>query len=122
LSQPLFSPVNTPPAFELTSSVAVDILLLEVAGEIDMATAPRLAEAMALAQDRARRVVVNLSEVTFLDSSALNALVHARRSLADRGLELRVVSPADRVVRRVFEITRLTEPLNVVDSLDEALA
>jgi anti-anti-sigma regulatory factor len=53
--------VNTPPAFELTSSVAIDILVLEVAGEIDMATAPRLAEAMAEAQDGARRVVVNLS-------------------------------------------------------------
>jgi anti-sigma B factor antagonist len=67
-------------------------------------------------------VVVDLTEVTFLDSSALNTLVHCQRKLAEREIGLRVVSPADRVVRRVFEITRLIGPLNVVESLDDARA
>ena len=67
------------------------------------------------------RVVVNLSEVSFLDSSALNVLVHCRRRLDERNVVLRVVGPADRFVRRVFEITHLSESLGVVGSLEEAL-
>ena len=64
----------TTPAFELNSSRAADILIVEVAGEVDMATAPQLAEAVEGASGPCRRVVVDLSEVTFLDSSGLRAI------------------------------------------------
>ncbi len=111
----------TTPAFELNSSRAADILIVEVAGEVDMATAPQLAEAVEGASDPCRRVVVDLSEVTFLDSSGLNALVTSRRSLAARDVDLRVISPTDHVVRRVFEIAQLTEELGVVETFDAAL-
>ena len=73
------------------------------------------------ASDPCRRVVVDLSEVTFLDSSGLNALVTSRRSLAARDVDLRVISPTDHVVRRVFEIAQLTEELGVVETFDAAL-
>ena len=110
------------PTFEIRSAHAADILIVEAVGEIDLATAPRLGEAIDATTDTTKRVIVNLSEVTFLDSSALNALVHARRGLAERAIAFRVVAPSDRVVRRVFEITHLVDELNVVGSLDEALA
>jgi anti-sigma B factor antagonist len=112
----------TAPAFELKSSSAADVLIIEAAGEIDMATASRLTEAVEAATDPCRRVVVDLSAVTFLDSSGLNALVVCRRSLNARDVELRVVSPSDNVVRQVFEIAQLGEELGVVDTFDEALA
>lgn len=96
-------------------------MVIAVAGEIDMATAPELAEAMGAATDSARRVVVDLTHVTFLDSSALNALVHGQRLLAKRQIEFRVVSPADRIVRRAIEITQLEAQLGVVESLPDAL-
>jgi len=110
------------PAFEVRSSHAADVLIVEAVGEIDMATAPRLAEAMDATTDTTRRVVVNLSEVTFLDSSALNTLVHGRRVLAERDVVFRVVAPSERVVQRVFEIAHLAGELNLVGSLDQALA
>jgi len=109
------------PAFELKSSHAADILVVEVAGEVDMATSPQVTEAVEAAPDGCRRVVVDLSEVTFLDSSGLNSLVGSRRSLGARGIELRVVSPSDHVVRRVFEIAQLTDELGVVETFDAAL-
>ncbi len=97
-------------------------MVVAVTGEVDMATAPELAEAIAAVNDSVRRVVVDLAEVTFLDSSGLNALVHAQRGLAKQQIGFRVVSPADRVVRRVLEITQLEAPLGVVDSLPDGLA
>jgi anti-sigma B factor antagonist len=113
--------VTTPPPFELHTSRAADVLVLRVSGELDLATAPQLAEAIDAATDTVDRVVVDLSSASFLDSSALNVLVHARRSLGERDIPLRVVSPTDRSVRRVLEITHLTGELGVVETLDDAL-
>jgi anti-sigma B factor antagonist len=112
----------TPPPFELRSSHRAEVLVVEASGEIDMETAPRLADAIDATAKATRLVVVDLTNVTFLDSSALNVLVHCQRSLADRGVGFRVVSPGDRVVHRVFEITHLTESLGVVESIDDALS
>ncbi|MGE5272520.1 MAG: STAS domain-containing protein [Verrucomicrobiota bacterium] len=108
--------------FELRSSRVGDALVVAIVGEIDMATAPEVSRAIDSQQGGAGRVVVDLSEVTFLDSSALNAFVKSQQELALHDVAFRIVSPAEQAVRNVFEITRLTEPLSVVGSLDEALA
>ena len=107
--------------FELRSSKVGDAVVLSIVGEIDMATAPEVAQAIDDGHDGVHRVVVDLTEVTFLDSSALNALVHSQRELAENDIAFRIVSPADHAVRNVFDITHLTGPLSVVDSLDDAL-
>jgi anti-anti-sigma factor len=80
--------------------------VLEVAGEIDMATAPQLANALAglLHQDD-RVIVVDLSAVSFLGSSGLAALVYAHGAL-DPGTALRIVA-SRREVRRAFAVTGL---------------
>jgi len=107
--------------FTLQSSVVGDDLVVAVAGEIDMTTAPELAKAVEVISNHTRNVVVDLCGVTFLDSSGLNALIRGQRALAKRQIALRIVAPAEGIVRRVFEITQLTEALSVVDSLDDAL-
>ncbi len=112
----------TEPLFDIRSTKSAGALVVEVAGEVDMATAPQLKQALNAALSGTRRVVVDLSNVTFLDSTALNALVQGQRELAEREIAFAIVSPKDQVVRSVFEITRLTESLRVVDSLDAALA
>ena len=73
-------PIETP--FEIHSSFTADVLLVEVSGEVDMSTSPRLEEVVAATPDQAKRVVVDLSGVTFLDSSGLNALVRGQRQLS----------------------------------------
>ena len=108
--------------FELRSSRVADAVVVAIIGEIDMATAPEVARAIDSGHDGAERVVVDLTEVTFLDSSALNALVHSQRNLAEHDIAFRIVSPSDHAVRNVFDITHLTGPLSVVDSIDDALA
>jgi anti-anti-sigma factor len=113
--------VNTPRPLELRSTLTSGALIVEAVGEIDMTTAAELIEAVEATALSTRRVVVDLSAVSFLDSSGLNALVHARRALAARDVAFCVVSPSNRVVRRVLEITQLTAELGVVESLDDAL-
>jgi anti-anti-sigma factor len=114
--------VTSPPPLELRSSYLSGALVVDAEGEVDLATAPQLAAALGAVSESTTRVVLDLSAVSFLDSSGLNALVHARRELARRQVTFRVVSPRDQVVRRVFEITQLDDELGVVESLDAALA
>ena len=80
--------------------------VVAVAGEIDIATAQDLASVL---NDFAQEsVIVDLSAVTFIDSSGLAILVEARRRMSSAGGQLAI----DRVqpnVLKVFEITRLTE-------------
>ena len=89
---------------------------MEVAGEMDMTTAPELSQAIERTPDGTELVVIDLSEVSFLDSSGLNALVQARRALDARGIAMTVVVRPESAIRQVFEITHLTEPLTVIDA------
>jgi anti-sigma B factor antagonist len=110
-----------PQAFSVNSLTSGGVLIVEVAGEVDMTTAPELSRAIDQVPDGTTHVVVDLSEVSFLDSSGLNTLVQGRRMLEERQVAMKVVVPEGGAIRRVFEITHLTEPLTVVDTRQSAL-
>jgi anti-sigma B factor antagonist len=79
-------------------------VIITVAGEIDMVTAPQLAECIL---ERAQtNVVVDLSNVTFLDSAGITALVHGYRALRENGYTLRTTGERDMILR-VLEISGL---------------
>jgi anti-sigma B factor antagonist len=70
---------------------------------------------------REDRLVVDLTAVSFLDSTVLGILVRAIRNVDGRGGEVRVVLPGG-TARRIFEITTLDRVLPVADSRKQALA
>ncbi|HXG76174.1 MAG TPA: STAS domain-containing protein [Gaiellaceae bacterium] len=94
-------------------------LVAHVAGELDMATTPRLEEALA-GRGRAERLVVDLGECSFLDSSAVRFLVQAAREREAAGGEL-VLATDDPGIRRVLEITAVDTVLTVHPSVSAAL-
>ena len=83
-----------------------------------MATAPELTSAIDGVQEAAKRVVVDLTTTTFLDSAAINGLVRCQRGLDQRGVAFVVISPPHGVVRKALEITNVVAQLGVVDSRD----
>ncbi|MEN3307284.1 MAG: anti-sigma factor antagonist [Micromonosporaceae bacterium] len=89
-------------------------VVIAACGEIDMGTAPRLRDALtaALAGDSVRRVLLDMSGVTFLDSSGIAALIDAHHAAArgDRTVRLSNTCP---FVTRVLEITGLAETLGL---------
>lgn len=100
------------------SSVSV----VRVTGEVDVHSAPRLREGVdAELGSASTGVVVDLSEVGFLDSTGLGALVTARTAAGERGVALPVVCTSERI-RKLFTITGLDGVFDLYDSLDEALA
>ena len=93
-----------------------------VTGEIDLATAPQLATQLA-ALDLSRPVIVDLSAVTFIDSSGLNALVQLRQKMQATSTPSRLGVVVSRPsTRRIFEVTGLSEVFALFDTAAEALA
>jgi anti-sigma B factor antagonist len=89
------------------------------AGEVDVSTAPRLREHLANLPAEARRVVVDLSEVSFLDSTGLGVLVAGWKRCQESGAILDLVVTRSQV-RKVLEITSLDGVFQIFDSIDEA--
>lgn len=83
-----------------------DSAVLAVAGEVDMATADTLLEAVSwiLATGRLQRLVLDLGEVRFLDARGVTALMAAHRYGASRGVAIVVIN-CQRMPMRVLEIT-----------------
>jgi anti-anti-sigma factor len=76
-------------------------LLVQPQGEVDLLTAPQLSAALLGCSETHRRLVCDLSEVTFMDSTGLRALIEARRRDPERFL-LGGTSPQ---VERLLELT-----------------
>ncbi len=90
-------------------------VLIQVRGELDMSAAPELTETIGKVGDAAT-VLLDLSGVTFLDSSAIGALVGCGRELTEGGGRLQI-GPRSDIVKRVLEITGLAEPSDAFDVL-----
>ncbi len=100
--------------------LAQDTSLLSVEGDLDLASAPSLKWALADVQSAERRhVVVDLSRVGFIDSTALGVLVGAQRAL-DPGVRLAIACSEENVLR-IFELTGLDGMFEIVPTLQDAL-
>jgi anti-sigma B factor antagonist len=95
--------------------------VVSLRGEIDALTAPKLGSRLfGLAEDGARGVVVDLSQVTFMDSTGIGVLLNALRHLNVRRCKMVLVCPTERVMRP-FEVTGLTGHLTIFDTREKAL-
>ena len=80
---------------------------IELHGELDIGTAPKLDEAVDQAlDDGCREVVLDLAGTTFMDSTGLNALIRAARTVDSRRGTMAVLSPRGSEARVVIEISR----------------
>ena len=94
--------------------------VVRVSGELDLATVPRLEEALAR-RPATEGLVIDLTGCTFVDSSCLRVLVRLARETEEAGGKAVIVA-TDPGILRVLEITALDTVLPVQPSVDEALA
>jgi anti-sigma B factor antagonist len=84
-----------------------------MSGEIDLSAKAKIHDALLQAQQGPADVIVDLSQVTFMDTTGINALVGARRRAPDG--RFHVVGACERILK-VFEITGVAEYLSEDDS------
>jgi anti-sigma B factor antagonist len=97
-----------------------DHAIVAAAGEIDIATVAELRERLFELADSGQSIVVDLSQVNFVDSTGLGALVGAAKRAAAHGATLHVVGARPQI-RQLFRVTGLEGQVPLARTLDEAL-
>src|SRR5262249_22888242 len=117
---------NVTPEEPMTEPINVKVVIgtghteVRVAGEIDVLTAPRLRAHLAGAIDNdPRRLIVDLTDVSFIDSSGLHALVGAAHRLEPGAFG--IITRRDNVLR-VFSISGIDRIIPIFSSIDQAVA
>jgi anti-sigma B factor antagonist len=111
-----------PPEFSLSQEpLDAERHVVAVRGEIDLFTAPELKSALSEAIESGHtRIVVDLTDTTFLDSTALGVLIGAVKRLRSRDGRLTIVNVDDNIAK-TFEITGLDQIFPISPTRDEAI-
>jgi anti-sigma B factor antagonist len=112
-----------PPEFAVTEEpIDAERHVVAVRGEIDLFTAPELKQVLAESIEGGRnRIVVDLTETTFLDSTALGVLIGAVKRLRSREGALAIVN-VDENIAKTFEITGLDQIFTILATREEAVS
>jgi anti-anti-sigma factor len=91
-----------------------------ITGEIDLANAPRVREEVLAMAVGAKGLVVDLTEVPYLDSAGVKVLFQLARDLRQRDQSLLVTMPVGSPLRRVLKITNFHEVAPICDDIEAA--
>jgi anti-anti-sigma factor len=107
---------------QVHSQILEDRVVVSISGEIDLENAARVRDRIFSAISRAARgLVLDLSQVTHMDSAGVRLLFDLAGRLDERRMDVTVVAPADSLLREVIEVVRLESVVAVAESVDEAL-
>lgn len=105
----------------VTSRANGDRTIVEVTGEIDVYTAPALREELSSLIDAENTdLVVDLTQVSFMDSTGLGVLVGALKKVRTLGGDLQLIISQEKILK-VFRITALTQVFTIHATLEESL-
>jgi anti-sigma B factor antagonist len=94
----------------------IETCLVRAVGELDLATVAALENELSrLLSSDLQRVVLDLGELTFVDSVGLVCLVNAARRSSRDGDRLRMLPAADETVNRTLRLTGLDQVLPLID-------
>jgi anti-sigma B factor antagonist len=109
-----------PRPFAISVAPGLDgVVRIQVQGELDMSTSPEFDQILRREIAAGRRVVVDLSQTAFIDSTGLNALVTALRASDSNGGALKLSPTLPAQVERVLEITGLNTVLPIADESED---
>ncbi len=97
--------------------------MVAVRGEMDLHTSPKVQGAIERASENngvVGAVVVDMSGVAFMDSTALSALVRSKDALGKRDVSLRLAAPSD-AVARIFSVTGFHDFFEIFPSREAAI-
>jgi anti-sigma B factor antagonist len=108
-------------SLSISTDARDDALVMHVGGDLDVYTAPRLKEALEEAITGGKRLVLDLSEVQFIDSTALGVLVGALQLAQYNNGEFRLVVN-DPFLLKIFHITGFDGIFSISAQVEDALS
>jgi anti-sigma B factor antagonist len=108
--------------FEATEREMRGASVIEIAGELDIATSPRVRQILSdAARDQERPLVIDLTRCQFIDSTGLATLLHGAKPAQNGESNVALVCvPGE--VRKLLELTAIDRTIPVYETLDDALA
>lgn len=104
---------------QIATTPGSDRYLITVSGEVDLATSPDLDTAIIESVDsEASSIVIDLTDVSFMDSSGLGVIVRGLKRCREADKDLDLVITSDRVLK-VFGITGLDQVIPIHDSIED---
>jgi anti-sigma B factor antagonist len=101
--------------------VVDDIEVFELTGSLDIATSPTVRAALTSASERGgHQLIVDLTQVDFLDSTGLGALIGGQRRAREFDREVRIVAKEGQILR-LLRITGLLKVFSVYPTIEDAL-
>lgn len=97
------------------------IPVVTVKGEVDIASADEVVQAVGAADSSAPGVVLAVGQVSFMDSTGLGAIARLHRQFEASGRKLVLAVSPSRAVRRILQLTGMESRLHVVDEVKEAV-
>lgn len=95
--------------------------VVAIAGEVDLSTSPKVREALLGCISGGKGVIVDLSEVAYIDSSGVASLVEAFQTAKSKALGFALAQVSDTPMR-VLKLARLDQVFVIYDTLDDAIA
>jgi len=105
-----------------TQTVGKCSSIIALEGEVDVYTAPQLKQQIiSMLDNDITKIIVDLTSVDYLDSTALGVLIGGLKRLRERDGSLNLICPNPRI-RRIFEITGLDKIFDIYQTQDEAVS
>jgi anti-anti-sigma factor len=108
----------SPDLLRVTVEALEDARLIRAAGEVDVCTVAKLRRELDAARDEGSTALLDLSDVTFMDSTGLHLLLQASRESAETDWAFFILRPSD-VVQRLIQVSRTADLLTLVDPAAE---
>jgi anti-anti-sigma factor len=114
--------IRTAPSIQMTRTLVADTVVLEVRGELDLATAPELCREIETETAGGERLVIDLSGLTSCDTSSLRALVGAIEESEIRMCEIAVAAVPGSALDRLLDVTGTREFLRAAPTRSAAVS
>lgn len=113
----MHAPAEREGQFNVSLETSPGRYTVALSGELDIATADQLSAALGdVSPASGERLVIDLTAVSFMDSTGLRVLIGANGAAAEGGYELLIVT-GESPAKRVLELTRMDEHMQVVPAL-----
>ncbi len=107
---------------DISSRSSGEVVILDISGEIDLYNAPEIKDIITrLIEQKRYSVIINLKDVTYIDSSGIGALISSLSNLKKYQGGLKIIN-VFASVKKVFELTKLTSFFEIYDSESEAIS
>lgn len=108
---------------QISARQAEGWVILDVAGDIDLAHSPAMRKVLLaeIRDKRTRKVFLNLKNVRYIDSSGIASLVEGLKASREQGSRM-ILYSLSQTVREVMELSRLQRIFEIYDNEEQALA